>query len=82
MANRSTVAERLTGILFVDLIILTTNKANINKQNFRYWKEKNTHQLHQLTLYGAPVTVRCEVEHLESEALIIFNMTENAMKCM
>jgi hypothetical protein len=41
MANRSTVAERLIGILF-DVIILMTDETHfhlygcINKQNFRY----------------------------------------------
>jgi hypothetical protein len=43
VANRSTVAKRLIGILFDDIIILMTDEALnhlcgcVNKQNFRYW---------------------------------------------
>jgi hypothetical protein len=45
MANRSTVAERLIGILSDHVVILMTDEAHfhlsicVNKQNFRYWAE-------------------------------------------
>jgi hypothetical protein len=47
MENRSAVAESLIGILSDDIIILVTYEAHfhlsgrVNKQNFRYWKEKS-----------------------------------------
>jgi hypothetical protein len=54
--NRSTVAERVIGILSKDVIILMTDESHflsgcVNKQNFRYWAEKNPQQLHQRSLH-------------------------------
>jgi hypothetical protein len=35
MANRNTITELLIGILSDDVIILVTNEAHFDKQNFR-----------------------------------------------
>jgi hypothetical protein len=48
MANRSTIAERLLGILCDDVIILMTDEAHfhlsgsVKKQNLQYWAEKKS----------------------------------------
>jgi hypothetical protein len=53
MANHSTVAERLIGILSDDVIILLTDETHfhlsgcVNKQNFFYLAEENPQQLHE-----------------------------------
>jgi hypothetical protein len=63
IANRSTVAEHLVGILSDYVIISKTNEAHfhlsgcVNKQNFRCWPEDNPQQLHQRPLHSALVTV-------------------------
>jgi hypothetical protein len=65
----STVAERLIGILFDDVIVLMTHEAHfhlsgcVNKQNCRYSAEDNQQQLHQRPLGSASVTVWCGVEN-------------------
>jgi hypothetical protein len=61
MANRSTVPERLIGILFGDVIILMTDKAHfhlsgrVHKQNCRCWAEESPQQLQQRPLHSARV---------------------------
>jgi hypothetical protein len=65
VANHSTVAERLIGILLGSVIILMTDEAHFhlpgrfNKQNFRYLAEENPQKLHQRPLHSACVTLRC-----------------------
>jgi hypothetical protein len=67
MANRSTVAERLIGILSDDVIIIMRDEAHfqlsgcVNKQHFGYWAEENPQQLHQWSLHTARVAVWCGV---------------------
>jgi hypothetical protein len=78
MANRSTVAERLIGILSDDVIILTTDEAYfhlsgcVNKQNPRYWAEENPQQLHQRPRHSARVTVWCGVANCGIMGLYFF----------
>jgi hypothetical protein len=60
MANRSTVAERLIGILSDDVILMTDDayfhlSGCVSKQNFRCWAKKNPQQLHQRPLHIAYV---------------------------
>jgi hypothetical protein len=63
MTSRSTVVERLIGILPNDIIILTPDDAHfhlsgsVNKQNFRYWANEDPQLLHQRPLHSAHVTV-------------------------
>jgi hypothetical protein len=67
MANCSMVAEHLIRILYNNVIILMTHEAHfhlsgcVNKQNFRYWAQKNPQQLYQQSLHDACVTVWCGV---------------------
>jgi hypothetical protein len=62
MVNRSTVAERLFGILFNDVTNLMIDEAYfhlfgfVNKQNFRCWSQENLQQLCQRPLHSARVT--------------------------
>jgi hypothetical protein len=67
MTTRSTVAERVIGILSKDIIILMTDESHfrlfgcVNNENFRYWAEENPQQLHQRLLHTPRVTVWCGV---------------------
>jgi hypothetical protein len=62
MANRSTVAERLIGILSDDVIIIMIDEAHFHLSVpaniiFAHWREENPQQLHQRPLHSAHVTV-------------------------
>jgi hypothetical protein len=67
MANYSTVAEHLIGILFNSVIILMTDEAHshlsgcVNKWNLCNCVEENPQQLHQRPLHSVHVTVQCGV---------------------
>jgi hypothetical protein len=63
----NTVAERLIGMLSVDVILLMTEEAHfylsgcVNEQSFRYWAEENPHQLYHLPPHSARVAFWCGV---------------------
>jgi hypothetical protein len=67
VANRSTVTERLIGILSDDAIILMAAEAHfrlsacVNKQNFQYWPEENPPHHQQRPLHSECVTLCCGV---------------------
>jgi len=63
----STVCRDLLRNVPLGDIMLFTDKAHVhlsgmvNKQNFRYWSQKNPQELHQRPLHSPKVTVWCAI---------------------
>lgn len=66
-AKRNEFSEQMVDLLTDEKILIMSDEAHfhlngyVNKQNFRYWSEKNPEELHERPLHSPKVTVWCGV---------------------